>query len=147
MLVEDALFATLDPTTRRAETADGRCTPSPTRSAWSGACPTIWSKRSGRRWRSRTTADLLVHVVDGADVDPQGQISAVRGVLADIGAGDVAELVVINKVDRAGAETLAVLRTSYPDAVVVSARTGVGMDRCGRRSSPGCRGPRWRCER
>ena len=69
-----------------------------------------------------------MHVVDGSDADPQGQISAVRSVLSDIGAADVPELIVINKADRASAETLTVLRTNYPGAVVVSARTGAGMD-------------------
>ena len=75
-------------------------------------------------------ADLLVHVVDGADPDPAGQIRAVREVLADIGAGDVAELIVINKADlavRRGAGRHCA--TAYPDAVVVSARTGRGIER------------------
>ena len=69
-----------------------------------------------------------MHVVDGSDADPQGQIAAVRSVLSDIGAADVAELIVINKADRAPAETCTVLRTKYPDAVIVSARTGEGID-------------------
>ena len=57
-------------------------------------------------------ADLLLHVVDGSDADPEGQIRAVRTVLAEIGAAEVAEQMVINKVDRAEAATLAALRTS-----------------------------------
>ena len=73
-----------------------------------------------------TYADLLVHVVDGSDPDPIGQINAVRAVLADIGAAEIPELIVINKVDRAAAETLRVLHASYPDAAFISARTGRG---------------------
>jgi GTPase len=66
--------------------------------------------------------------VDGSDPDPAGQINAVRAVLADIGAADIRELIVINKVDRAPAETLSTLHVSYPDAVFVSARTGRGIE-------------------
>ena len=70
-----------------------------------------------------------LHVVDGSDPDPQGQIAAVRQVLAEIGAADRAEQLVINKVDQADPDVLAVLKSQYPDAVVVSARTGQGLDR------------------
>jgi GTPase len=73
-------------------------------------------------------ADLLVHVVDGSDSDPVGQIAAVRAVLADIDAAEIPELIVINKVDRAAAESLTMLHAKYPDAVFVSARTGEGID-------------------
>ena len=75
-----------------------------------------------------TQADLLVHVVDGSDPDPIGQINAVRAVLATIGATDIPELIVINKVDRAAVDALTMLQTSFPDAVFVSARTGEGID-------------------
>ncbi|HKN43384.1 MAG TPA: GTPase HflX, partial [Propionibacteriaceae bacterium] len=75
-----------------------------------------------------TQADLLVHVVDGSDPDPVGQIDAVRAVLADIDAAEIRELIVINKVDRATADSLAMLGANYPDAVFVSARTGKGID-------------------
>jgi GTP-binding protein HflX len=66
--------------------------------------------------------------VDGADPDPFGQVAAVREVLSDIGAGDVAEQLVVNKVDAADPDALAALRTRFPDAVFVSARTGSGLD-------------------
>ncbi len=73
-------------------------------------------------------ADLILHVVDGSDADPQAQLSAVREVLADIGAGDVAELVVINKADAADPIELEALRLRERHSVVVSARTGAGLD-------------------
>jgi GTP-binding protein HflX len=75
-----------------------------------------------------TYADLLVHVVDGSDPDPIGQINAVRAVLADIGAAEIPELIVINKLDRAAADTLRMLHATYRDARFVSARTGEGIE-------------------
>ena len=74
-------------------------------------------------------ADLLVHVVDGSHPDPEGQLSAVRDVLSDIGAGDVPEIVAINKADAADQLVVARLLRSEPHAVVVSARTGEGLDK------------------
>jgi GTP-binding protein HflX len=74
-----------------------------------------------------TEADLVLHVVDGSDPDPESQISAVRQVFADIGAGEVPELVVINKADAADPLTISRLRRALPDAIIVSARTGEGL--------------------
>ncbi len=128
VLVEDALFATLDPTTRRSETPDGRIYTLTDTVGFVRHLPHDLVEAFASTLEESTSADLLVHVVDGSDVDPQGQISAVRTVLSDIGAADVPELIVINKADRASRETLTVLRTNYPAAVVVSARTGAGMD-------------------
>jgi hypothetical protein len=73
-------------------------------------------------------ADLILHVVDGSDADPRAQISAVREVLGEIGAGDVPELVVINKADAAEPIELDGLRRAERGSVVVSARTGAGID-------------------
>ena len=128
VLVEDALFATLDPTTRRSETPDGRIYTLTDTVGFVRHLPHDLVEAFASTLEESTSADLLVHVVDGSDADPQGQISAVRSVLSDIGAADVPELIVINKADRASTETLTVLRTNYPGAVVVSARTGAGMD-------------------
>ena len=129
VLVEDALFATLDPTTRRSETADGRVYTLTDTVGFVRHLPHDLVEAFASTLEESATADLLLHLVDGADPDPAGQIRAVRGVLADIGAGDVPEQLVINKADEAPADVLATLRTTYPDAVVVSARTGEGMDR------------------
>jgi GTP-binding protein HflX len=75
----------------------------------------------------------LVHVVDGADVNPLAQINAVRQVvnevIADRDDKPAPELLVVNKVDAAGGLALAQLRRALPDAVFVSARTGDGLDR------------------
>jgi GTP-binding protein HflX len=128
VLVDDALFATLDPTTRRTAAADGRVYTLTDTVGFVRHLPHDLVEAFASTLEESTYADLLVHVVDGADPDPIGQISAVRAVLADIGAAQVRELIVINKVDRAAAETLRVLRASYPDAVFVSARTGSGIE-------------------
>jgi GTP-binding protein HflX len=127
VLVEDALFATLDPTTRRASADDGRIYTLTDTVGFVRHLPHDLVEAFASTLEESAQADLLVHVVDGADPDPEGQIQAVRTVLSDIGAGDVPELIVINKADRASAEALAALRTTYPGAVVVSALTGAGL--------------------
>ena len=72
-------------------------------------------------------ADLVVHVVDGSHPDPEGQIKAVREVLAEIGADKVRELVVINKIDAADPLVVTRLRAAEPHSVAASARTGAGI--------------------
>jgi len=74
-------------------------------------------------------ADLVVHVVDVAHPDPEGQIAAVHAVLADIpGALQVPELIVLNKADIAEPEVVTRLRSRHPGSLVVSARTGEGLE-------------------
>lgn len=128
VLVEDALFATLDPTTRRTQTADGRVFTLTDTVGFVRHLPHDLVEAFASTLEESAQADLLVHVVDASDPDPVGQIRAVRGVLADIGAGDVPELVVLNKCDRASAEAITTLRTAAPGAVVTSARTGEGIE-------------------
>ncbi|MEM9713700.1 MAG: GTPase, partial [Actinomycetota bacterium] len=71
--------------------------------------------------------DLLVHVVDGSAADVEGQMVAVRSVLAEIGAGEVPEQVVFNKIDATGPGTVDRLLASVPDSLAVSALTGAGV--------------------
>jgi GTP-binding protein HflX len=70
----------------------------------------------------------VLHVVDGSHPDPEGQVRAVREVLAEVGADTVPELLVVNKTDTATEETLLRLKRLWPHAVFVSARTGAGLD-------------------
>ena len=128
VLVEDALFATLDPTTRRATAADGRVYTLTDTVGFIRHLPHDLVEAFASTLEESVLADLLIHVVDGADADPGGQIRAVRAVLADIGAAEVPELIVLNKADRADPAVLAALRAAHPGAVVVSARTGAGID-------------------
>ena len=129
VLVEDALFATLNPTDRRASGADRRIYTLTATVGFVRHLPHDLVEAFASTLEESAQADLLLHVVDGADPDPAGQIRAVRAVLADIGAGNVPEQLVINKADRASAEVLTGLRSTYPEAVVISARTGHGIDR------------------
>jgi len=69
-----------------------------------------------------------LHVVDASHPDPAGQVRAVREVLAEIGAEQVPELLVVNKTDAADEETLLSLKRDWPDAVFVSAHSGAGID-------------------
>ncbi|MGI5952230.1 MAG: GTPase HflX [Brooklawnia sp.] len=128
VLVEDALFATLDPTTRRAATSDGRVYTLTDTVGFVRHLPTDLVEAFRSTLEETMDADLLLHVVDGSDADPFGQIAAVRQVLADVGAADRAEQLAINKIDQASADTLAVLANQYPDAVFVSSLTGEGLD-------------------
>ncbi len=128
VLVEDALFATLDPTTRRTTASDGRVYTLTDTVGFVRHLPHDLVEAFASTLEESAQADLLVHVVDASDPDPAGQIGAVRAVLAEIGAGDLPELIVLNKADRASAEALVTLRTTYPRAEIVSARTGNGID-------------------
>lgn len=128
VLVEDALFATLDPTTRRSETDDSRVFTLTDTVGFVRHLPHDLVEAFASTLEESANADLLLHVVDGSDPDPFGQISAVRTVLSDIGAATLPELLVINKTDAADPQTLTALRTAHPDAVFVSARTGAGVE-------------------
>lgn len=128
VLVENALFATLDPTTRRSQTDDGRVFTLTDTVGFVRHLPHDLVEAFRSTLEESVDADLLLHVVDASDPAPQGQIDAVRTVLSEIGASSVPEQLVLNKADRADATTLMMLRANYPDAVVTSARTGNGID-------------------
>ncbi|MDX6318285.1 MAG: GTPase, partial [Nocardioidaceae bacterium] len=128
VLVEDALFATLDPTTRRTTTDDGRVYTLSDTVGFVRHLPHQLVEAFRSTLEEVAQADLIVHVVDGSHADPEGQIAAVREVFAEIGADRVAELIVINKVDVADPLVTARLLSREPHSVVVSARTGAGID-------------------
>ncbi len=127
VLVEDELFATLDPTVRRLELPSGRaCTVADT-VGFVRHLPHHLVEAFRSTLEEVTEADLVLHVVDGSDAEPEEQMSAVREVLSEIGAGNLPELIVINKCDMADPMDIARLRRQEPDAVIVSARTGEGI--------------------
>jgi len=128
VLVEDSLFATLDPTTRRTTTSDGRVYTMSDTVGFVRHLPHQLVEAFRSTLEEVADSDLILHVVDGSHPDPEGQIVAVREVLAEIGADKVPELVVINKADAADPMVLARLRQREPDSVVVSAKTGEGID-------------------
>ena len=127
VLVEDALFATLDPTTRRTAAEDGRVYTLSDTVGFVRHLPHQIVEAFRSTLEEVAHADLVVHVVDGAHPDPGGQVSAVREVLGEVGADKIPELLVINKVDAADEETILRLKRTWPDAVFVSARSGAGI--------------------
>src|SRR5881227_3714292 len=133
VLVQDALFATLEPTTRRAEFEDSRPFVLTDTVGFVRHLPTQLIEAFRSTLEEVVDANLLVHVVDGSDVNPLAQINAVRQVvnevIADHDSKPAPELLVVNKIDAADGLTLAHLRTALPDAVFVSARTGDGLER------------------
>ena len=128
VLVEDALFATLDPTTRRTTTADGRVYTMSDTVGFVRHLPHQLVEAFRSTLEEVADADLVLHVVDGSHPDPEGQLTAVREVFAEIGAGGVPELVVINKADLADPVVLQRLQRREPHSVVVSAKTGEGIE-------------------
>jgi len=127
VLVEDALFATLDPTTRRTTTSDGRIYTMSDTVGFVRHLPHQLVEAFRSTLEEVADSDLILHVVDGSHPDPEGQISAVREVFAEIGADKVPELVVINKSDVADPMVLARLKQREPHSVVVSAKSGEGV--------------------
>ena len=128
VLVEDALFATLDPTTRRTTTADGRVYTMSDTVGFVRHLPHQLVEAFRSTLEEVADADLILHVVDGSHPDPEGQISAVREVFAEIGASEVPELVVVNKIDAADPLVVQRLLREEPHSIAVSARTGEGIE-------------------
>ncbi|MCD4557031.1 GTPase HflX [Schaalia sp. lx-100] len=129
VLVENALFATLDPTVRRAEAPDGRLYTLTDTVGFVRQLPTQLVEAFRSTLEEVAEADLIVHVVDAAHPDPAGQVSAVHEVFDTIpGAREIPELIVLNKADLATPEQLVLLRTAFPNSVAVSAWTGHGME-------------------
>jgi GTP-binding protein HflX len=133
VLVQDALFATLEPTTRRGHFDDDRPFVLTDTVGFVRHLPTQLVEAFRSTLEEVVDADLLVHVVDGSDVNPLAQINAVRQVVREVveerGARPAPELLAINKIDAASDLALAKLRRALPDAVFVSAHTGEGLDR------------------
>ncbi|MFE7228276.1 GTPase HflX [Nocardioides sp. NPDC057577] len=128
VLVEDALFATLDPTTRKTTTEDGRVYTMSDTVGFVRHLPHQLVEAFRSTLEEVADADLVVHVVDGSHPDPEGQLAAVREVFAEIGASEVPELVVINKADISDPLVIARLLRAEPHSVAVSAKTGEGID-------------------
>jgi GTPase len=128
VLVENALFATLDPTVRRAETPDGIGYTLADTVGFVRSLPTQLVEAFRSTLEEVADADVILHVVDVSHPDPEGQIAAVREVLTEVDARHIPEIVVLNKADAADPFVVERLRQREPNHVVVSARTGQGMD-------------------
>jgi len=127
VLVEDRLFATLDPTTRRLSLPGGEPVLLTDTVGFVRQLPHGLVEAFKSTLEVASTADFLIHVVDSAAPDPDGQIAAVREVLAEIDAIKVPELLVFNKSDAAP-EIAADLVERHQGSVAISARTGAGLE-------------------
>ena len=127
VLVENALFATLDPTVRQAKTPGGREFTLADTVGFVRDLPHQLVEAFRSTLEEVGASDLILHVVDGSDPDPEGQLSAVRKVLADIDAHKISELVVINKADAADPFVIDRLKLREKNSIAVSALTGDGI--------------------
>ncbi|MCT1601820.1 GTPase HflX [Kocuria sp. p3-SID1433] len=128
VLVENALFATLDPTVRKAQTPDGIGYTLSDTVGFVRSLPTQLVEAFRSTLEEVADSDVIVHVVDASHPDPEGQIRAVHEVLADIEALDLPEIIALNKADAADPYVVQRMRNTHRDVVVVSARTGEGID-------------------
>ena len=128
VLVENALFATLDPTVRKTRTPGGREFTLADTVGFVRHLPHQLIEAFRSTLEEVKNADLILHIVDGSDDAPEEQMAAVREVLNEIGAGGVPELIVINKSDIADPDRVTTLLRREPHAVVISAMTGEGID-------------------
>jgi len=132
VLVQNALFATLDPTTRRSALPDGREYVLTDTVGFVRHLPTQLVEAFRSTLEEVADADVLLHVVDGSDPLPTEQIKAVREVVTEVlresDAPPPPELIVVNKIDAADPVTLTQLRSAIPGAVFVSAHTGEGVE-------------------
>lgn len=127
VLVENRLFATLDPTTRRLALPGGEPVLVTDTVGFIRQLPHGLIESFKSTLEVAAEADLLVHVVDGSVTHPEEQMTAVREVLAEIGADQVPEFIVFNKADKLedfGAQ----LVEAHHGAVAVSALKNQGLD-------------------
>ncbi len=128
VLVENALFATLDPTVRKSTSSDGRIYTLSDTVGFVRHLPHQLIEAFKSTLEEVSGADLIVHVVDGSHPDPQEQLRAVREVIREIGGGDIPEIIAINKADIAPPEMLMQLLREEANSFAFSARTGFGIE-------------------
>mgnify|MGYP003637435907 FL=1 len=128
VLVENALFATLDPTVRRSRTPDGRQFTLADTVGFVRHLPHQLVEAFRSTLEEVGSSDVIVHVVDASHPDPAAQLATVRDVIGDVGARDLPEIVAFNKADLVDENDRILLRGLEPGAVFVSARTGEGID-------------------
>ena len=126
VLVEDRLFATLDPRTRRLDLPGGEAVLLSDTVGFVRKLPHQLVEAFKSTLEVVRESDLLVHLVDSAAPDPQAQIDAVRGVLDELEAHRVPELLVFNKADLT--DEAKRLAGDHPGSTAISAVTGAGVD-------------------
>ncbi|GAB2460713.1 GTP-binding protein HflX [Conyzicola lurida] len=128
VLVENALFATLDATVRKSVTADGRPYTLTDTVGFVRNLPHQLVEAFRSTLEEVGESDVIVHVVDASHPDPASQLATVRDVIGEVDARDIPEIVVFNKVDLLqDDDQRLLLRALEPNAIFVSARTGEGV--------------------
>jgi GTP-binding protein HflX len=127
VLVENALFATLDPTVRKTQTPDGRPFTFTDTVGFVRNLPHQLVEAFRSTLEEIADSDLIVHIVDASHPDPAGQIATVRDVIGEVGARDIPELIVFNKIDLVDDVQRMALRGLEPNSIAVSARSGEGI--------------------
>ncbi|MEJ5186689.1 MAG: GTPase HflX [Candidatus Geothermincolales bacterium] len=128
VLVEDKLFSTLDPVTRRVTLPDGRTVLLTDTVGFISHLPHQLVEAFKSTLEEVKEADVLVHVMDASARDLERKVKVVEGILEEIGAGDLPVILVLNKTDLISEERKAELERTFPGAVFVSALTGQGLD-------------------
>jgi len=128
VLVENALFATLDPTVRKTQTSDGRIYTLSDTVGFVRHLPHQLIDAFKSTLEEVSESDLIVHVVDGSHADPFEQIKAVRLVIDEIGGKDIPEIIAINKVDIADPNVIMEILRREPNSYAFSVRTGFGVE-------------------
>jgi len=128
VLVENALFATLDPTVRKSQTSEGRVYTLSDTVGFVRHLPHQLIDAFKSTLEEVSDADLIVHVVDGSHPDPFEQIRAVREVITEIGGAEIPEIIAINKVDTADPEVVMEILRKEKNSFAFSARTGFGIE-------------------
>lgn len=127
VLVENALFATLDPTVRKSQTSEGRVYTLTDTVGFVRHLPHQLIDAFKSTLEEVADADVIVHVVDGSHADPFEQIRAVRQVIQEVGGEKIPEIIAINKVDIADPHTIMEILRKEPNSFAFSVRTGFGV--------------------
>ena len=127
VLVENALFATLDPTVRKSQTSEGRVYTLTDTVGFVRHLPHQLIDAFKSTLEEVADADVIVHVVDGSHSDPFGQIRAVRQVIQEVGGEKIPEIIAINKVDVADPHVVMEILRKEPNSFAFSVRTGFGI--------------------
>ena len=127
VLVENALFATLDPTVRKSQTSEGRVYTLTDTVGFVRHLPHQLIDAFKSTLEEVADADVIVHVVDGSHSDPFEQIRAVRQVIQEVGGEKIPEIIAINKVDIADPHIIMEILRKEPNSFAFSVRTGFGV--------------------
>ncbi len=128
VLVEDALFATLDPTVRKTQLPSGRFITISDTVGFVRHLPHQLVEAFKSTLEEVSNSNLIIHLVDGSDPDPEGQYRSVRDVFMEIGADHINEIVVINKIDLIDDDRLSELKRIFKDAVFISSKENNGIE-------------------